>query len=133
MSSMWPSWWWATPSGECRSLEADRPRPLTTLSNGSLLSRCRATTHSDLVLRAVHAGIPYRVVHNASVLNAVGCCGLQVPGGRGQRLGVLSGAGLSTVGCDPSADGAVERELVRQRAVAAANRVAGPRCPQAAH
>ncbi|XP_075901678.1 diphthine methyl ester synthase [Nelusetta ayraudi] len=37
-----------------------------------------ATTHSDLVLRAVHAGIPYRVVHNASVLNAVGCCGLQL-------------------------------------------------------
>ncbi|KAM6938553.1 diphthine methyl ester synthase [Lycodopsis pacificus] len=37
-----------------------------------------ATTHSDLVLRAVHAGIPYRVIHNASVMNAVGCCGLQL-------------------------------------------------------
>ncbi|XP_027143988.1 diphthine methyl ester synthase, partial [Larimichthys crocea] len=37
-----------------------------------------ATTHSDLVLRAVNAGIPYRVIHNASVLNAVGCCGLQL-------------------------------------------------------
>uniref|UniRef100_A0A8C5S2Q7 diphthine methyl ester synthase n=1 Tax=Laticauda laticaudata TaxID=8630 RepID=A0A8C5S2Q7_LATLA len=37
-----------------------------------------ATTHSDLVLRAVKLGIPYRVVHNASILNAVGCCGLQV-------------------------------------------------------
>ncbi|XP_077390323.1 diphthine methyl ester synthase isoform X2 [Festucalex cinctus] len=37
-----------------------------------------ATTHSDLVLRAVRAGIPYQVVHNASVLNAVGCCGLQL-------------------------------------------------------
>ncbi|KAL7984872.1 hypothetical protein Chor_003442 [Crotalus horridus] len=36
-----------------------------------------ATTHSDLVLRAVKQGIPYRVVHNASILNAVGCCGLQ--------------------------------------------------------
>uniref|UniRef100_A0A3Q2NRW3 diphthine methyl ester synthase n=1 Tax=Fundulus heteroclitus TaxID=8078 RepID=A0A3Q2NRW3_FUNHE len=36
-----------------------------------------ATTHSDLVLRAVHAGIPYRVIHNASIMNAVGCCGLQ--------------------------------------------------------
>ncbi|CAL8270408.1 unnamed protein product [Arctogadus glacialis] len=37
-----------------------------------------ATTHSDLVLRAVHAGISYRVVHNASIMNAVGCCGLQL-------------------------------------------------------
>ncbi|KAH0618368.1 hypothetical protein JD844_017502 [Phrynosoma platyrhinos] len=37
-----------------------------------------ATTHSDLVLRAVKLGIPYRVIHNASILNAVGCCGLQV-------------------------------------------------------
>ncbi|XP_077464120.1 diphthine methyl ester synthase [Stigmatopora argus] len=37
-----------------------------------------ATTHSDLVLRAARAGIPYQVVHNASVLNAVGCCGLQL-------------------------------------------------------
>ncbi|KAK1896503.1 Diphthine methyl ester synthase [Dissostichus eleginoides] len=37
----------------------------------------QATTHSDLVLRAVHAGIPYKVIHNASIMNAVGCCGLQ--------------------------------------------------------
>uniref|UniRef100_A0A3Q3WD93 diphthine methyl ester synthase n=1 Tax=Mola mola TaxID=94237 RepID=A0A3Q3WD93_MOLML len=37
-----------------------------------------ATTHSDLVLRAVTAGIPYKVIHNASVMNAVGCCGLQL-------------------------------------------------------
>ncbi|KAJ0032829.1 hypothetical protein NQD34_002910 [Periophthalmus magnuspinnatus] len=37
-----------------------------------------ATTHSDLVLRAVHAGIPYRVIHNASIMNAIGCCGLQL-------------------------------------------------------
>ncbi|KAM3840033.1 diphthine methyl ester synthase isoform 2-T4 [Vipera latastei] len=37
-----------------------------------------ATTHSDLILRAVKQGIPYRVVHNASILNAVGCCGLQL-------------------------------------------------------
>ncbi|XP_078075476.1 diphthine methyl ester synthase [Mustelus asterias] len=37
-----------------------------------------ATTHSDLVLRAVKAGIQYQVVHNASILNAVGCCGLQL-------------------------------------------------------
>ncbi|XP_076133805.1 diphthine methyl ester synthase [Alosa pseudoharengus] len=37
-----------------------------------------ATTHSDLVLRAVEAGIAYRVIHNASIMNAVGCCGLQL-------------------------------------------------------
>lgn len=37
-----------------------------------------ATTHSDLVLRAVHAGIPYKIIHNASIMNAVGCCGLQL-------------------------------------------------------
>uniref|UniRef100_H2Z0E5 diphthine methyl ester synthase n=1 Tax=Ciona savignyi TaxID=51511 RepID=H2Z0E5_CIOSA len=37
-----------------------------------------ATTHSDLVLRAVEQDIPYRVIHNASIMNAVGCCGLQL-------------------------------------------------------
>ncbi|XP_006009969.1 diphthine methyl ester synthase [Latimeria chalumnae] len=37
-----------------------------------------ATTHSDLVLRAVKAGIPYSIIHNASIMNAVGCCGLQL-------------------------------------------------------
>ncbi|XP_056353824.1 LOW QUALITY PROTEIN: diphthine methyl ester synthase [Oenanthe melanoleuca] len=37
-----------------------------------------ATTHSDLVLRAVKLGIPYKVIHNASIMNAVGCCGLQL-------------------------------------------------------
>lgn len=37
-----------------------------------------ATTHTDLVLRAVEKGIKYSVVHNASIMNAVGCCGLQL-------------------------------------------------------
>lgn len=37
-----------------------------------------ATTHTDLVLRAEEQGIPVKVVHNASILNAVGCCGLQL-------------------------------------------------------
>ncbi|MFT7808846.1 diphthine methyl ester synthase [Arapaima gigas] len=37
-----------------------------------------ATTHSDLVLRAVNAGIKYQVIHNASIMNAIGCCGLQL-------------------------------------------------------
>ncbi|KAL9251722.1 putative diphthine methyl ester synthase [Drosera capensis] len=37
-----------------------------------------ATTHSDLVVRAKRAGIEVNVVHNASVMNAVGICGLQL-------------------------------------------------------
>lgn len=37
-----------------------------------------ATTHTDLVLRAKSKNIPVQVVHNASILNAVGCCGLQL-------------------------------------------------------
>jgi diphthine synthase len=37
-----------------------------------------ATTHSDLVLRAKELDIPVQVIHNASVMNAVGCCGLQL-------------------------------------------------------
>ncbi|KAJ3648918.1 hypothetical protein Zmor_020686 [Zophobas morio] len=37
-----------------------------------------ATTHTDLVLRAQEKKIKVEVVHNASILNAVGCCGLQL-------------------------------------------------------
>ncbi|CAJ0604913.1 unnamed protein product [Cylicocyclus nassatus] len=37
-----------------------------------------ATTHTDLVLRAKERNIPVKVVHNASIMNAVGCCGLQL-------------------------------------------------------
>ena len=37
-----------------------------------------ATTHADIILRAQTQGIPYEVVHNASIMNAVGCCGLQL-------------------------------------------------------
>ncbi|WPK22876.1 hypothetical protein PUMCH_000096 [Australozyma saopauloensis] len=37
-----------------------------------------ATTHTDLVLRAKELGIPYESIHNASVMNAVGACGLQL-------------------------------------------------------
>jgi diphthine synthase len=37
-----------------------------------------ATTHTDLILRAVEMGIPYRVLHNASIMNAIGCTGLQL-------------------------------------------------------
>ncbi|SCW02569.1 LAFE_0F09340g1_1 [Lachancea fermentati] len=37
-----------------------------------------ATTHTDLVLRAKKQGIPVDVIHNASIMNAVGSCGLQL-------------------------------------------------------
>ncbi|XP_019155988.1 PREDICTED: probable diphthine methyl ester synthase [Ipomoea nil] len=37
-----------------------------------------ATTHSDLVVRAKKVGVDVKVVHNASVMNAVGVCGLQL-------------------------------------------------------
>jgi len=37
-----------------------------------------ATTHTDIILRARELNIPTQVVHNASILNAVGACGLQV-------------------------------------------------------
>ena len=37
-----------------------------------------ATTHTDLFLRARRAGVAVRVVHNASIMNAVGACGLQL-------------------------------------------------------
>lgn len=37
-----------------------------------------ATTHTDLVIRARQLGIPTRSVPNASILSAVGACGLQL-------------------------------------------------------
>ncbi|KZC06475.1 PREDICTED: diphthine methyl ester synthase [Dufourea novaeangliae] len=37
-----------------------------------------ATTHSDLILRARRNNIKVNIVHNASILTAVGCCGLQL-------------------------------------------------------
>ncbi|GAB6033022.1 diphthine synthase [Chamberlinius hualienensis] len=37
-----------------------------------------ATTHADLLLRAKKRNISYSVIHNASILTAVGCCGLQL-------------------------------------------------------
>ncbi|MFO8016541.1 MAG: diphthine synthase, partial [Candidatus Woesearchaeota archaeon] len=37
-----------------------------------------ATTHIDLMLRAEKKGIKLKVIHNASVLNAVGITGLQL-------------------------------------------------------
>lgn len=37
-----------------------------------------ATTHTDFILRAKEKKIQYKVVHNASIMNAIGCCGLQL-------------------------------------------------------
>ncbi|KEH44122.1 putative diphthine synthase [Medicago truncatula] len=37
-----------------------------------------ATTHTVLVVRAKKMGIEVKIVHNASVLNAIGICGLQL-------------------------------------------------------
>jgi diphthine synthase len=37
-----------------------------------------ATTHTDLVLRAHELGIKTSLIHNASIMNAIGCCGLQL-------------------------------------------------------
>ncbi|CAH7681247.1 tetrapyrrole methylase [Phakopsora pachyrhizi] len=37
-----------------------------------------ATTHTDLLLRCVEKGIQYKVIHNVSILNAVGSSGLSL-------------------------------------------------------
>ncbi|KAL9658640.1 hypothetical protein ABK040_006176 [Willaertia magna] len=37
-----------------------------------------ATTHSDIVIRARQLGIEVHVIHNASIMNAIGVCGLQL-------------------------------------------------------
>ena len=37
-----------------------------------------ATTHTDLYLRCVEENVKVEVIHNASIVNAMGCCGLMV-------------------------------------------------------
>nr|XP_021186331.2 diphthine methyl ester synthase [Helicoverpa armigera] len=37
-----------------------------------------ATTHTDMLLRAKQFGVETQIVHNASIMNAVSCCGLQL-------------------------------------------------------
>ncbi|XP_049877669.1 diphthine methyl ester synthase [Pectinophora gossypiella] len=37
-----------------------------------------ATTHTDMILRAKQFGVEVQIVHNASIMNAVSCCGLQL-------------------------------------------------------
>ena len=36
-----------------------------------------ATTHTDLILRAIDKGVDYKVIHNASAMSAAASCGLQ--------------------------------------------------------
>lgn len=43
-----------------------------------LLPSSSATTHTDLLLRARELKIPSSVIHNASIMNAMGACGLQL-------------------------------------------------------
>lgn len=43
-----------------------------------LLIFIRATTHTDLVLRARELAIPVRCIHNASIMSAIGATGLQL-------------------------------------------------------
>jgi diphthine methyl ester synthase len=35
-----------------------------------------ATTHTDLYLRCIEQGVEVKVIHNASIVSAMGCCGL---------------------------------------------------------
>ncbi|XP_059053142.1 diphthine methyl ester synthase [Achroia grisella] len=37
-----------------------------------------ATTHTDMLLRAKQFNVETQIVHNASIINAVSCCGLQL-------------------------------------------------------
>jgi diphthine synthase len=37
-----------------------------------------ATTHTDIMIRAKEHGVKVELIHNASVMGAVGCCGLQL-------------------------------------------------------
>lgn len=63
----------AVESGEVLS-EADK-KNVVLLVVGDVFG---ATTHSDLIVRCHERMIESRVIHNASIMNAVGCCGLQL-------------------------------------------------------
>lgn len=56
-------------------LQAARESSIALLVVGDPFS---ATTHSDLYVRCRTSGIPVQVVHNASIMNAVGFTGLQL-------------------------------------------------------
>jgi len=51
---------------------------LALLQDNMLIRLGRATTHTDMILRAREKKIPTSVIHNASIMNAIGACGLQL-------------------------------------------------------
>lgn len=61
--------------GADEMLDASKYKDVALLVVGDPFS---ATTHTDLVLRAKEKGIKFQIIHNASILNAVGSCGLQL-------------------------------------------------------
>ncbi|MCP9261388.1 DPH5 [Dirofilaria immitis] len=48
-----------------------------------------ATTHADLVLTARKAGVNVEIIHNASIISAIGCCGLQIAENKKRGLHTL--------------------------------------------
>lgn len=56
-------------------IEEAREKPIVLLVVGDPFC---ATTHSDLVLRAHEKDVKVQVLHNASIISAIGCTGLQV-------------------------------------------------------
>ena len=60
---------------EARILEPARTQNVAFLVVGDPVC---ATTHTDLWLRCQQLGIPVQTIHNASIMGAVGSCGLQL-------------------------------------------------------
>ncbi|EKX72121.1 diphthine synthase, putative [Theileria equi strain WA] len=56
-------------------LEEAKTKKVAILVGGDPFS---ATTHSELYLKAIEQGIDVKVIHNASIMNAVASCGLQL-------------------------------------------------------
>lgn len=48
-------------------------QPLIQVGHGDILPYFK-----DLILRSIQSGVPYEVVHNASIITAIGCCGVQL-------------------------------------------------------
>lgn len=70
----WHSSWLEIPLGK------ENNTPATSADHEPTLTRhpSRATTHTDLVLRARELSIPVRTVPNASIMSAIGATGLQL-------------------------------------------------------
>lgn len=70
----WLSWSLGIPLGTFREHHA----PICLRPSRFRLTYCRATTHADIVLRARELGIKIEIIHNASIMSAVGATGLQL-------------------------------------------------------